>query len=82
MTFAFNDGAAEVRSRERFGAGAMTLAFNDGVTSRCSDCTCSDRTLGAGGTIVEFKTGRLRDIALPMAGAGGTMESRATALRD
>jgi hypothetical protein len=37
MTLAFNDGAAEVRSRERFGAGAMTLAFNDGATSRCSD---------------------------------------------
>jgi hypothetical protein len=37
MTFGFNDGAAKVRSRERLGAGAMMLVFNDGAMSRCSD---------------------------------------------
>lgn len=37
MTLALKDGAAEARSRDRLGAGAMMLAFNEGATSLCSD---------------------------------------------
>jgi hypothetical protein len=37
MTLAFSEGADTVRSRDKFGAGAMMLVLNDGAISRCSD---------------------------------------------
>jgi hypothetical protein len=77
MTFAVNEGAASVRSRKTFGAGAIMRVLREGAIR-----VCSDRTSGAGGTTAEFREGAVRGLSEDTAGAGAMMAFSETPPRD